>query len=250
MKNTFTSSIVMAPVIPPSPEQNENHWVSETRFGKWFLSTQIWYRFVLEEAIRNLQKLAGERCPKQARILDIGCGVGKSFPLLEQYFEPRLITAIDIDQDLLDTAKRTGDRCCCEVDVNYGSARKLNIPDNTFDIVFCHQLLHHITFREKALQEFYRILRPRGILLLSESCQAFLKIYWVRWLFRHPKTVQETSTGYIHWVRKVGFSFTKNEILEMTPWWSRRDFGLLEIFGLQFWPLKTTEIVIVATKPE
>jgi hypothetical protein len=61
---------------------------------------------------------------------------------------------------------------------------------------------------------------------------------------------QKTAEGYIELTREAGYSFTEKDILETTPWWSLRDLGLLQKFGLQFWQSKTAEISIVATKPE
>jgi len=236
---------------PPSHNQaDENQWIPETRFGKWFLSTNIWFQYVLEETIANLKNLLGNRTVENARILDVGCGQGQSFALLEKYFKPGSILAVDVDREILKTAEEAGQACQCDVDVEYASARRLNLPDNSMDVVFCHQLIHHITFREEALLEFYRVLKPGGLLLLSESCKPFLNVYWVRWFFRHPEMEQKTAEGYIDLVRKAGFSFSQDDILETTPWWSRRDFGLLEKLGLQWQLLKTTEISIVSTKPK
>jgi len=248
----------MAPIVTPRSQQTSSthadqfkgQWVSETRFGKWFLSTEIWSVFVLKAAISDLHQLVGARLPEQPVLLDIGCGQGASFPLLEQYFKPQLITAIDVDQQLLKEAEVAGDNCDCEVDIRCASAKKLDIPDNTFDMVFCHQLIHHITFREEALTELYRVLKPGGLLLLSESCQHFLHVYWVEWLFRHPKMEQKTAEGYLDLLTGAGFVFTANDVLESTPWWSKRDFGLLNKFGLPSKSAKTTEISVVAMKPE
>jgi len=233
-----------------SPAIDRQQWVPETRFGKWFLGTKAWYQFVLEEAFSNLHKLVGIRCPKGAKILDVGCGEGQSFSLIDKYFEPSLIKGVDIDPELLIKAKQVGDRVRCDVEVDCGSVQQMDIPDNTFDIVSCHQLIHHVTFREEALKELYRILKPGGLLLLGESCQPFLQIYWVRWLFRHPKMEQKTAVGYIDLVREAGFSFEEKDILETIPWWSRRDLGIFKKIGLELWRSETAEIFIVATKPE
>lgn len=233
-----------------STENDSDDWVLETRFGKWFQGTEIWNEYVLEDAFAIVRELVGERCKPGSRMLDIGCGQGSSLPMLDKHFEPESINAIDIDPDLLKVARLAGNECRCDVSVQRGSAMQLDFPDNTFDFVCCHQLLHHLADREAALLEFYRVLKPGGMLLLSESCLPFLKVYWVRWLFRHPKMEQKTAEGYIELTRDAGYFFTEKDILETTPWWSLRDLGLLKKLGLQFWQSKTAEISIVATKPE
>lgn len=231
-------------------EKDEQQWVHETRIGTWFLSTKIWYEVVLDVAIKNLHSLVGERYEKQAKILDIGCGRGQSFPLLDQYFSPAFIKGVDIDPKLVEIANQAGEGCRCDVDVNRSSAQKLDELDNSFDIVFCHQLIHHVPFREETMQEFYRILKPGGVLLLAESCHSFLEIYWVRWFFRHPKMQQKNAQGYIDLIRGAGFNVTEKDVLKTTPWWARLDLGITARLGLKFKSLDTAEIFIAATKPE
>jgi len=44
-----------------------------------------------------------------------------------------------------------------------------NLPfkDNLFDIIFCNHVLEHITDDTKAMQELYRILKPKGMAILQ-----------------------------------------------------------------------------------
>ncbi len=39
-----------------------------------------------------------------------------------------------------------------------------NLPfkDNTYDVIFCNHVLEHITNDEKAMQELYRVMKPKG----------------------------------------------------------------------------------------
>lgn len=240
---------IMLPTLSPNPEQDKKEWVPETSFGKWFLSTNTWYRYVLKEAIQNLRAMLGSNCPENSQLLEVGCGQGTSIPLLDKYFKPESIHAVDIDSVALEQAFKEAEYCQCKVAVFEGSAKNLSLPGNSFDLIFCHQLLHHIAFQEAALQEFMRLLKPGGKLLISESCKPFLQVWWVRYFFRHPKIKQKTASGYIDLVRDAGFVFEDNDILQTTPWWSKRDFGILEKLGLQFWTSKVAEISIVASKP-
>lgn len=40
-------------------------------------------------------------------------------------------------------------------------------PDNTYDAILCTQVLEHVEFPQKVIDEFYRILKPEGMLFLS-----------------------------------------------------------------------------------
>ena len=224
-------------------------WVPETRFGKWFLSTDVWYRYVLSISVQTLRELLGKRHIKNATLLEIGCGEGQSLTLLDQVFKPKSITGVDIDENLLRKADKLATQCHCSVVLEHGNANNLTYSDNNFDWVFCHQLIHHVRSQEAVLSECFRVLKPGGFLLLNESCKPFLKVYWVKWFFRHPKMEQKTAHGYIDLVKNAGYIFNSDDVVESTPWWSRRDLGLLQKIGLQFWRLKTPEVFIVAQKP-
>lgn len=44
---------------------------------------------------------------------------------------------------------------------------KLPMPDGTYDSIFCSQVLEHVPNPDKALAELYRVLKKRGILILT-----------------------------------------------------------------------------------
>ncbi|GLS25747.1 class I SAM-dependent methyltransferase [Marinibactrum halimedae] len=235
--------------LSPNLEKDKKEWVEETSFGKWFLTTDIWYKYVLKETILNLRDLIDGQFKTQGKLLEVGCGEGRSFSLLESVFQPASIVAVDIDMSLLERAEQTAQACSVPVEVFQASAKSMDFPENTFDIIFCHQLLHHIAFQEEALTEFKRVLKPGGKLLVSESCRDFLNVWWVKYFFRHPKMRQKNAQEYKALVKKMGFEFQESDVLETTPWWSKRDLGVLEKYHLQFWKSSVSEISIVATKP-
>lgn len=83
-------------------------------------------------------------------VLDVGCGSD----LYGRYFPNRTT---------LDVAARPG----VGVDI-VGDAHHLpQIPDISFDVILCTEVLEHLHTPEKALAEFRRILRPGGMLLLT-----------------------------------------------------------------------------------
>ena len=45
-------------------ESKASDWVSETAFGKWFLGTDTWLRYVLAHAVADLDALAGATLPR------------------------------------------------------------------------------------------------------------------------------------------------------------------------------------------
>ena len=50
-----------------------------------------------------------------------------------------------------------------------GRAEDIPTPDNSFDSIVCTQVLGDVYKIHKAFREFYRVLRPEGTLLITES---------------------------------------------------------------------------------
>jgi SAM-dependent methyltransferase len=53
------------------------------------------------------------------------------------------------------------------VDTVVCDAEQLPFPDDSFDIVFGHAVLHHIPDLEQAFREFRRVLRPGGVVAFA-----------------------------------------------------------------------------------
>ncbi|HVJ42895.1 MAG TPA: class I SAM-dependent methyltransferase [Dongiaceae bacterium] len=231
-----------------APEQ----YVPETRFGIWFLKTETWTKHVLERAINDLQRLIIAPRPSYPVIVDIGCGRGRSFKLLQQRFHPRQMIGIDIDSAMLDIARQTTAAEGLTVSFHQTTSWHTGLPDNSVDIVFCHQTFHHLVEQEAALKEFWRILRPGGLFLFAESTRKYIHSWIIRLLFRHPMDVQRTADEYLAMIRATGFDVSDASISLPYLWWSRSDLGILERwFGIS--PRRDREetlINLVAKKPE
>ncbi len=53
-------------------------------------------------------------------------------------------------------------------DLDYiGTAAETKLEDNRFDIVFCNQVLEHVPYPDKALREINRILKIKGVAIIS-----------------------------------------------------------------------------------
>lgn len=180
--------------------------------------------------------------------MDVGCGQGTAFPLLQHAFAPTHILGVDIDPDMLARAAQHAQRSACPAELLRSSVTQLHLPDRCMDVVFCHQLIHHVADQTAALRELHRVLKPGGVLLLSESCAAFISSWPVRWFFRHPPGVQKDAAGYLHLLRACGFEFSACDVRACTPWWSLPDLGLLRRFGLRQTPPQATELMVVARR--
>ncbi|MBV6753146.1 methyltransferase domain-containing protein [Pseudomonas chlororaphis] len=229
-------------------------YVEETRFGFWFLRSHTWQHHVLRVAINDLRGLFSEALPVNPVILDAGCGQGKSFQYLQQTFAPTRLIGLDADPHSLKLSGEEAQRRGLEVELIGSDCATLDVPSQSVDILFCHQTFHHLVQQDRALAEFYRVLKPGGYLLFAESTEAYIDTWVIRWLFRHPMHVQKSAAQYLDMIRDQGFEFTPQNVSYPYLWWSRsKDFGLLERLGLKNPPpvgqREETLVNVVARKP-
>ncbi|MCM2460034.1 class I SAM-dependent methyltransferase [Pseudomonas sp. LARHCG127] len=231
-----------------------DNYVEETRFGFWFLRSHTWQHHVLRVAINDLRSLFSTALPANPVLLDAGCGQGKSFQYLRQAFAPQRLIGVDADPHSLDLSREEAARQGMAVELIGSDCATLAVPDASVDLLFCHQTFHHLVEQEKALAEFYRVLKPGGYLLFAESTEAYIDTWVIRWLFRHPMHVQKSAAQYLQMIRDQGFQFEERNVSYPYLWWSRaKDFGLLERLGLRrpkpFGEREETLVNVVARKP-
>ncbi len=229
-------------------------YVEETRFGLWFLRSHTWQHRVLRVAIDDLRKLFEGALPSEPVLLDAGCGQGKSFKHLRQVFAPSRLLGVDADPDSLTMSRAEARAHGINVELIGSDCAALQLADASVDMLFCHQTFHHLVEQEKALAEFYRVLKPGGYLLFAESTEAYIDTWVIRWLFRHPMHVQKSAEQYLQMIRDQGFQFGPQNVSYPYLWWSRsKDFGLLERLKLRkpapVGQREETLVNVVARKP-
>jgi ubiquinone/menaquinone biosynthesis C-methylase UbiE len=205
--------------------------VPETRIGFWFLGTETWTDRVIRVALKDLVRLIPE--PKNAYpvVLDVGCGQGKSFRPLVEHFAPQRLIGVDADERALECARREAGTEATPIELRLGDAAALGLADSSVDLVFCHQTFHHLVRQEQALREFYRVLKPGGVLLFAESTRAYIHSWIIRLLFRHPMHLQRSAEEYMAMLRQHGFRFGPRNVSLPYLWWSRPDLGAVEWLG-------------------
>ncbi len=228
-------------------------YVAETAFGVWFLRTHVWEHHVLRVAINDLQQLMPPCALESPSILDVGCGQGISFRLLQDAFRPQRLVGVDVHRESLEAARLSADRLDTPVELIRADLTSIPMADRSVEMVFCHQTFHHLVDQERALAEFWRVLKPGGVLLFAESTDAYIKSWLIRLLFRHPMEVQKSAAGYLEMLRSAGFEFASTNVSYPYLWWSRaKDFGLFERLGLYKPPPPgercETLVNVVATK--
>jgi phosphatidylethanolamine/phosphatidyl-N-methylethanolamine N-methyltransferase len=105
------------------------------------------------------------------RVLEVGVGTGISLP---QYASHLRIFGTDISAAMLRKAKhRVDDLSLNNVEgLAVMDAEKLEFPDNSFDVVMAQYVVTAVPDPEAALDEFARVLRPGGELIILTRVSA------------------------------------------------------------------------------
>ena len=97
-------------------------------------------------------------------VLDIGCGRGLLLQTLRKYTRSGTkLYGIDISPKLVELASINNPGAKIVV----GDAEKLPYPDNMFEFVFMTEALEHMLDFDKVLSEIRRVLRPKGIFVVT-----------------------------------------------------------------------------------
>ena len=124
------------------------HWWGRSRRK---LSLDLLKRFGLKEGCRHLE---------------IGCGTGQNLGLLES-LRPSRVVGVDISSIALELAHKAWPRCeLVQADIN----APLPFADSSFDVATIFNVLYHTWVDDEAavLKEARRVLRPNGLLLVTE----------------------------------------------------------------------------------
>ena len=100
-----------------------------------------------------------------SNLLDVGCGTGFLIDLLQKQRKAEYI-GLDLSSKMIEVALSKN---IPNASFIQGTANKLPFEDKSFDIVVCSQSFHHYPYQKEALQEALRVLRPRGLFILSDS---------------------------------------------------------------------------------
>ena len=94
------------------------------------------------------------------KVLEIGCGLGTDGA---QFAEAGAdYTGIDLTDAAVDLARKRFELFGLSGDFQTADAENLPFPENTFDLVYSHGVLHHTPDTQKAIREVHRVLRPGG----------------------------------------------------------------------------------------
>ncbi len=124
-------------------------------------------------------------------VLDAGCGTGYSLTLIAKRFRPRELTGIDIIPSQVEKARSRSTFATVRV----GDITALDIPSQSFDVVFLLEVLHHTQDWRAALSEVARVVKEDGVLILEEPGNIQLRLE--RWALGSSGSLEASvRTGF------------------------------------------------------
>lgn len=119
------------------------------------------YRF---EKLHYLPKLVDFDGYPGKRVLDVGCGVGND---LSRFCKGgSKVFGIDIAPHSIELAKNNFSQRRLSGEFLVMNGEQMTFPDDSFDVVYCHTVLHFTPRPEEMIAEIKRVLKPSGTAIL------------------------------------------------------------------------------------
>ncbi|QEC51882.1 3-demethylubiquinone-9 3-methyltransferase [Anseongella ginsenosidimutans] len=130
--------------------------------------------------------------PQGKTALEVGSGGGI---LTEEICKMGFTTSgIEPAEESLHAARNHANAEGLAITYEKGSGEQIPFPDQSFDCVFCCDVLEHVRDLPKVISEISRVLKPRGVFIYDTLNRTFIskmvaiKIWqeWKRWAFMPP----------------------------------------------------------------
>ncbi len=140
------------------------------------------------------------------KLLDLGCGAGEN----SVYFAKKgaLCVACDYSPGMVQVALQLAETNGVKISGKTGNAMDLDFPDNSFDIVYVANLLHHLPDAKACIREMHRVLKPGGKACFWEPLKHNPIINVYRRIATKVRTEDEAPLD-INMVRFVKYNFSK-----------------------------------------
>jgi SAM-dependent methyltransferase len=154
-------------------------------------------RFLVRSIIKENRKLA---------VLDAGCGSGLALLYLNHYCPNQVTSYLGVDLSTKRVAKRFGFVTLPHSFQNLDLCSEWTL--NTFDIIFCSEVIEHVIEDGLLLKRLAAHLNPEGVLLITTPNKQFVT-YWAKSFEGFDETSQTQDGGHV----RIGYSLTDLETL-------------------------------------
>ncbi len=119
--------------------------------------------------------------PDHGSFLEVGCGTGRISIGVAKHTENISITSIDLSDNMLKVAKNNAKAEKVDEKIQFLRTNGNNIPfkNNSFDAVFCHNMLHHISNPLPVLNEMARVVTKDGAFIVRDLIRKSRLFAWL-----------------------------------------------------------------------
>ncbi|MFT3890104.1 MAG: class I SAM-dependent methyltransferase [Anaerolineales bacterium] len=162
---------------------------------------------------RGLALLALAKQVKAEKILEVGSGTGFWLNLLHQVTVG--LYGFDYSAGMIAQARKQP----APLQLARGTAIRLPYRDNSFEMVYCVDAIHHFIDHHAFIREAFRVLKPGGALAIigfdphEETTNWYIYDYFEN-TFDNDIRRYPSSGSVLHWLRKEGFKNISSQIAE------------------------------------
>ena len=136
---------------------------------------------------------------QRGRVLDVGTGSARPAIRLAKLNPGFTIEAIDLSRSMLDLANANAAKSgVTNIQFSVGDAKQIPFPNQTFDLVVCHQFLHQLPEPALALREINRVAKPGGALLVRDVrrlSEPFMTLALPFWCLGYSRRLREQTVA-------------------------------------------------------
>lgn len=187
---------------------------SEKNFKDKYVKTNAFTRKLIDNFYDKISRMVKDM--EIETILEVGCGHGFSTQYLADIFKGRILEASEFEVDLIPEARTKNP----QIRISQESIYNLPRSDSSFDLIVSLEVLEHLDYPCRALEELKRVSNKYCLLSVpSEPIWRILNVARGKYL----KSFGNTPGHINHWSRSgfikfVGGYFHVEKIETPLPW--------------------------------
>ena len=135
------------------------------KFGRKNINTpdywnNVWQNDKIQRNYAELFKIITDRIPVNAKVLDVGCGIGRLSRIIKKDCHAEVV-GLDFSSWACDQLSKEG------FETIVSSLPEIPVEDNTFDVALATEVLEHLDKPELTIGQMVRVVKPGGIIMCS-----------------------------------------------------------------------------------
>ena len=166
-------------------------------------------------------------------VLEIGTGNGADGAMFAM--NGAIYTGVDLTDTALEATRKHFSALGLTGTFQRENAEALSFPDESFDCVYSHGVLHHTPHPQKAIDEVWRVLKPNGKAIIMLYHKHSFNYYVRIMLYMRARVLLKILSRFGNWKRDRA-AWTSDRVIGVRGNWSPEVWDLhYQIFLKQGW---------------